>query len=375
MRRSILKSLAYLILPLHLCLISCHMNKETNVAPVRRASNVNSAVEEISSTGSELEWKNISQIRNSEFVNGKEAWFVTAMKGELLHTVNGGSTWERVLASQNPGFEVAYFIDAQRGWAVSKQAKVLYTLDGGHSWIEIAALRVPNEAADFLSAYDMVFADERHGWIVETFSIWYTEDGGYSWAKGLSSSDPDAGKGLESIFFINSQTGWACGKKGKLYSTNDGGVTWHPRIAGRGIDFDNVFFINKNTGWLKGGNTIYRTIDEGKTWLRYSIADESTVIWSSTFISESEGWATGYKQQGGDTAPKAGRGIVLHTSDSGRTWILVQVGESEPFFSRIYFIGEYQGWLLSRDNVYRTEDGGKTWHTVLQLPPIENSSD
>ncbi|HEX6188685.1 MAG TPA: hypothetical protein VFZ40_11435, partial [Pyrinomonadaceae bacterium] len=30
----------------------------------------------------------------------------------------------------------------------------------------------------------------------------------------------------------------------------------------------------------------------------------------------------------------------------------------------------YRGWLVGRDTVYRTEDGGNTWRPVLTLPAV-----
>jgi photosystem II stability/assembly factor-like uncharacterized protein len=43
---------------------------------------------------------------------------------------------------------------------------------------------------------------------------------------------------------------------------------------------------------------------------------------------------------------------------------------SEPDFNQIHFTDKQYGWLFARDNVYRTEDSGKTWQIVLNLPPI-----
>ena len=67
------------------------------------------------------------------------------------------------------------------------------------------------------------------------------------------------------------------------------------------------------------------------------------------------------------------RGIVLHTLDGGKTWQTVDIGKVEPFFHRVYFADTQHGWLFSRDNTYRTDNGGKSWSPVLKLPPIKSA--
>ncbi len=218
----------------------------------------------------------------------------------------------------------------------------------------------------------MYFANEQRGWIAETFSMWHTEDGGKSWAKGLSSSlSASAGKGLLDIFFVTPQIGWACGSGEKLYHTNDGGVTWQSQEVAKGADyFYQVIFPNPRVGWLKGGSSMYRTVDGGQTWQSRSIAGADLVIGLTSFISADEGWVVGHVRQEGDPTQSSKRGVVLHTVNGGLHWQAVQVGEHEPFFSRVRFMDESRGWLFSRDNTYRTEDGGKTWRVVLQLRPL-----
>jgi photosystem II stability/assembly factor-like uncharacterized protein len=348
---------------LFLCLAACNVGEKSG-------GNLNSDEDGI-------EWRNQTQVRSADFSGVNTAWLVTGKDGELLHTTDGGATWDRVPAPRVGGFEAIAFIDEQRGWAVSRRGQVYRTSDGGSTWTEASTLNYPGETGNFMSAYNMVFADEQRGWIAETFSMWHTEDGGKSWSRGLSGSLPaEAGKGLIDIFFLTPQMGWACGTEGRLYQTSDGGSTWHSQVVAKGVDyFYQVLFLDSRTGWLKSDNTVYRTVDGGETWRPRPIAgkDGDIVTGLTSFISAEEGWVVGHVVQGGDWALKSGRGIVLHTADAGAHWQALQVGEGEPFFSRIHFVDANAGWLCSRDNVYRTEDGGRTWRIVLKLPPIVNN--
>jgi photosystem II stability/assembly factor-like uncharacterized protein len=63
------------------------------------------------------------------------------------------------------------------------------------------------------------------------------------------------------------------------------------------------------------------------------------------------------------------RGVVFRTSDGGKHWQTVQVGDAEVFFDGIYFPNEQHGWLVARDRVSRSDDSGITWKIVLELPP------
>jgi photosystem II stability/assembly factor-like uncharacterized protein len=314
-----------------------------------------------------IEWRNKSQISSAAFSGPNTAWLVTTREGGLLRTTDGGNSWNRISASIVGGFEVVNFIDEQSGWAFSKQANVWQTHDGGNTWEKLASIRDSNGGGTYLSSGDLIFTSAYRGWVIETLSVWRTEDGGHSWNEGLSASDQGVNKRITSIFFINAQVGWACGRGGLFYETTDGGSSWHARMINESADFDEVFFLDENTGWVKDGSNIYRTVDGGKTWHLRAISKDNTIISSAAFLTEDEWWAAGYIQQGGDAAPKSGRGLVLHTADGGKTWKPVTISENNPFFSKISFLDEHHGWLISRDNVYRTNDGGKTWNAVLRL--------
>jgi len=58
----------------------------------------------------------------------------------------------------------------------------------------------------------------------------------------------------------------------------------------------------------------------------------------------------------------------MHTTDGGASWKEVHIKYNEYFYQIVHFSDSKNGWVLSRRNVYRTVDGGKTWRNVLQLP-------
>ena len=74
-----------------------------------------------------------------------------------------------------------------------------------------------------------------------------------------------------SIYFTNSNTGWAVGA-GIILKTTDGGTNWNPQITGTSYQLYSVHFSDSNFGWAVGydGNAssgiILKTTDGGINW-------------------------------------------------------------------------------------------------------------
>src|SRR5262245_30727158 len=62
-----------------------------------------------------------------------DAWAVGNF-GAVIHTADGGKTWQPVdSGTQQPLFGID-FADPQHAWAVGKSALVIHTADGGKTW-------------------------------------------------------------------------------------------------------------------------------------------------------------------------------------------------------------------------------------------------
>ena len=100
--------------------------------------------------------------------------------------------------------------------------------------------------------------------------------------------------------------------------------------------------------------------------LSFSIPGEGWHIDSVRFLNRNDGWAVGWGPDNNVYENKGG--IALHTADGGVSWKDVDIKHSESIYELVHFSDSQNGWILSRRNVYRTVDGGKTWSNVLQLP-------
>ncbi|MEX2656577.1 MAG: T9SS type A sorting domain-containing protein [Balneolales bacterium] len=91
--------------------------------------------------------------------------------------------------------------------------------------------------------------------------------------------DVDAGDWVElnTIHFIDAQTGWAAGQSGTLLYTGDGGQTWHSGMSLSQHAYHSLHFTDAGTGWAAG---------DGGTLMQYT--QELTLI-SPTLSSPDDG--------------------------------------------------------------------------------------
>src|SRR5882724_7230599 len=67
------------------------------------------------------------------------------------------------------------------------------------------------------------------------------------------------------------------------------------------------------------------------------------------------------------------RGWVLMTLHVLWTWLGPsdsKLGKETCFIVKIKFVNRQVGWLVGQNNLYRTNDAGRTWNVVLKLPPL-----
>jgi photosystem II stability/assembly factor-like uncharacterized protein len=176
-----------------------------------------------------------------------------------------------------------------------------------------------------------------------------TTDVGGNWIQQTSGT----GSSLTSVSFADATTGWAAGPE-VVVKTVDGGTNWAvqtvPKEAGD-FYFD-IEFASATHGWIALGLTITATTDGGLSW---TVQDPGTpyLIFKIFGLNTSQAWATG-----------AGT-VIISTTSGGADWTAQRAGIDEvPSSSGIYFINEFNGWVVAGTTVFRTTDGGYSWDSL-----------
>lgn len=251
--------------------------------------------------------------------------------GTILHTADGGSTWEKQKSTTTYTLSSICFADARNGWAVGDKGTILHTADAGKTWQKQNS-PVP------LFLMDVVFLTPSKGWIVtEQTTVLFTADGGATW--DIQFQDQDFI--LKAVSFADEMNGWAVGEYGYIYHTASGGVTWEKQagffdisdvdgliVAGTYL-FD-VDAVDAQTVWAAGiEGYIIKSEDSGKTWVEVKTGLPKTHLFS--LLAQSK-----------DAAIIGGDGVVAYTADGGRSW---QQAQCEPpvVYSWLYRIEQVTG--------------------------------
>ena len=209
------------------------------------------------------------------------------------------------------------------------------------------------------------FLDENTGWAVgregETGIIFNTSDGGDTWNVQLMFDEYSVNR-FKSVHFVDEDHGWVVGRRnnnlGLILYTNDGGNTWADLSTDDQHMFS-VFFTDQLNGWIicySGGqnSSLLRTQDGGQTWSSIPFSGLGWLQLTEVHFTDSEtGWAGGYVVGEG--------GIILHTSDGGESWT-TQADNLERDLRSIYFVDSNNGWAVGDGGrIYHTDNGGLNW--------------
>jgi len=183
--------------------------------------------------------------------------------------------------------------------------------------------------------------------------LYLTDDLGVTWqAQTIQAPAP-----VEAMFFLDARRGFVAGESGTLMATEDGGKTWRQVTVPVKQNLKSIFFRG-DRGWISGWDGVMlHSEDGGRTWA----AEDTGVaqaLESVYFADESHGWAVGWI------------GTIVRTTDGGRTWLPVEVNAVLWSMSSVYFRDASNGWIVGfNGQILRSRDGGVTW-TLLDSGTI-----
>lgn len=167
---------------------------------------------------------------------------------------------------------------------------------------------------------------------------------------------------LLDVYFVNQDTGYVCGYNGTILKTVNGGTDWVAQISGVTDALNGIQFIDEKIGYASGGfkfsgtnYTLVKTTNGGDTWTNVPVATSKSGggIW---FLSADTGFCA-YA----DTL--YGESVIAKTVNGGASWDVVCTATG--WVSFFYFTDSKNGYAtVNNGSVLKTTDGGKTWTSL-----------
>lgn len=168
---------------------------------------------------------------------------------------------------------------------------------------------------------------------------------------------------LNTVFFLDSKSGWAGGDDGFLIRTEDGGASWTSQRVATNDAINDIYFRDKERGFLIAGNAIFMTEDNGIRWTearRFASTefDGATVeLYCIRFSSQKKGWVVG-------SVSKRDRvidSILIYTDNAGETWQRQRAPSSSELI-HVDFDNDKRGWIVGNGGtILYTNDAGDSW--------------
>lgn len=269
----------------------------------------------------------------------------------IIKTNDAGTTWSPFTTLIAKELHCIYFTDANTGYVVGDSGTILKTVDAGTTWNTLSS----GVTERLNSVY---FTNSNIGYVCGQGVILKTSNAGTTWTVSYVNS----GIWLNSIYFPDESIGYAVGyninsDEDLVLKTINSGTTWTASsIDTNSCGLFSVFFTNSDTGFAVGyGARIAKTIDAGTTW---TITGECTPfsysLSSVYFTDDSTGYAVG-----GDLWAGA---IIQKTVDCGISWdwtffenSIYQIG----VFNSVFFTGIDTGYVVGwNGGILKTTNGG-----------------
>lgn len=195
---------------------------------------------------------------------------------------------------------------------------------------------------------------------------------------------------LNSITFLNSNTGYVCGDGGVLFKTVNGGINWTSSNSGiSSVNLNSVSFKDLNNGTAVGDNgTIYVTANAGASWSAqtsgtaynllkvkyfgsslYAVGEYGTILsgngssWTQ-IITRTKSDIRGLTgSSAGDVHVCGGGGFIRNNKSGSNSFLNFEMNPMLANLTDIFYYDTDKGWAVSPLNhvIIYTNDGGATW--------------
>jgi photosystem II stability/assembly factor-like uncharacterized protein len=242
------------------------------------------------------------------FADSANGWIVGRL-GTILRTTNAGKVWSLQSTPTLSTLASVRCVNSAEAWACG-DTLLLHTSDGGSTWQSAAA------SVDVTEYTMLECAGPSNLWCAVRVNsggangaaaLFHSTNGGAGW--GIPIAFGNSATSIIGIQFFNPRTGLfvANGPSVTIYRTTDSGVSWQSRFCASGTA-RSVRFADSANGWIVGDlGLIVRTTDGGQTWNNQTSGTFHTL---GAITTEPTGvaWSAG------------GNGTMMHSVDGGLHW-------------------------------------------------------
>lgn len=167
---------------------------------------------------------------------------------------------------------------------------------------------------------------------------------------GWNYQNSGTNRSLNSVFFVNSETGYIAGDGGTILKTTNSGQNWFSQQSSLNLIQATIYFINTNTGYIGGQNGIGKTTNGGQNWFVVFLPPYD--VFTIFFINEITGYAGGKNL------------FFAKTTDGGFNWSDMNP-QTTDYITSIYFTNALTGYAvggaIEDGTIIKTTNGGANW--------------
>jgi len=296
----------------------------------------------------------VNSLHGVHFIDDKIGYAV-GQGGTMIKTSNGGQTWTTLTSVSNWGLFGVHYLDKDTGFIAggfigfAKSIEELHiTNNGGASFSTVTG-------GSGAILQDIYFVDNKTGFAVGIYSdifgtsdtnvIIKSVDNGTNWSLlNTGFMDP-----LYAIHFVDSDTGFVCGKNGAFARTTNGGASWTKIVTNTSNNLRDVYFINADTGIVVGDlGLVMTSSDGGKTFTKKILGTEH--LYSVVMTSVKHAFTVGEK------------GVIFHSTNSGISWASMTSKTGANLYaltfgtpSKAWAVGD-SGVVVALDSIFSMAD-------------------
>ena len=238
-------------------------------------------------------------------------------RGYILLSDDGGKSWRRAKAPEEPLLTAIDFLDERLGLAVGHDSAILLSSDGGETWSQ--QFSAPAEGRPLM---DVLFVKKEFAVAVGAYGAYYeSTDAGKTWtARKIIPDD----KHLNAILELGEGNLLILGEAGTILASEDWGKSWKALASPYKGSFFGGLVTAKGAVIAFGmRGRIYRSSDKGRSWAQVDNPSTASLV-------------GGEKLPDGSLVLAGIAGTALVSRDDGLTFVPIDTRTTRVFAKPVF---------------------------------------